>query len=234
MDFAIASNIDEVIAEVEDFAKKAPFTGRVFTRKQWKVRIREVAQRALYEVAAGPEEESLVPRFVNTATSIVFGEERMVWSMDDGRPGMIGVGEAVEKSHEGPLFFHSAKADRQQVWELIKDWVKAGREGKPGGKRIESGPGGRDEGLNDGQIATNLFMILFGPTKGEVAEAREGLVRALTTFAQVRVDAKKAVLSDEKVDEWFEAVRRAWVELFDREVVGAIVKEIEREWGRRI
>lgn len=236
LDFVIKSNIDEVIASVERIEKSVPYSKKVFAGAQWRARAQASAQKALYAVAQGAEEEAMVPRFVATVTSLLIGSDRMVWSMEDGRPGMVALHQAVASTKMGPLFFAGAKADRKQAWDLIKAWVAAGRQGLPGGKRIESAAGGRDEGLSDEDIATNLFMILFGPEVGKVAEARASLVRALSEFSETRADESRKVLTDEAVDVWLEIVLDTWMNLAagsDGEVVAAIVREISLEWSRR-
>jgi hypothetical protein len=156
----------------------------------------------------------------------------MVWAMEDGRPGLVDLAGTIQEGQSGPLFFAAAKPDRKEAWELIKNWVDSGRKGLPGGKRIQGQAGGRDQGLSDEQIATNLFMILFGPTVGKVAEARAGLVRALSEFAGLRADATKRVLTDEQVDAWLQTVLDAWVELVEREVGRELLEVCGKEWAR--
>jgi len=248
----VRSNAGSVRLEVEEFAAGQPFAAEVFQEgwggKTWPQWAKWEAERALYRMAEGPFEEALVPRFVRTVTALVMGGAggagaRMLWSMEDGRK-MASEGEvraAVEKSHVAPLWHEAAKGDRKEVWGVIKEWVRAGRASggdrerdDPGkGKVIEAGPGGRDEGESDEAIAQRIFWILFGPERGKVAEAREGLIRGVGGYAAATLGSAGAKLGEEKAERWLWAVLEAWETLVKRELGRALAGKLGEKWRGR-
>lgn len=84
-------------------------------------------------------------------------------------------------------------------FETIVEWVRAGREGEEGGKRLLLGAGQRDEGRTDRQIAWRVFHAIR-------LNKNPRLALAVTTWA--------AGAGTPQVLQAVDAVQTAWEEFF--------------------
>jgi hypothetical protein len=100
-------------------------------------------------------------------------------------------------------------------------------------KRLETQPGGRDEGLSRTEIAERLEMILFSPEANAstaLRDARTGLSRAIGEWWAEQGGADR--LPAGQLRGWAAAVLQGWRSLLREQLPAVLGQELDKLWAR--
>lgn len=225
MQLAIHSNLKQVVEHVERFTGQLPgYVLKLVEPKPWLAVARREAEQVLRALAKDPDEEALVPKFVEAVTTEVFSATAMEWSLENVREQAVQVLQAMQLDQFGPLTQWADRAQANRLAALIELWVATPVE--QGGKRRDE----RDAGKSDAEIARGLVMIFFGPRSEGRNAASLALLPHIQAFAE-RQAARAGGLSPERVMLWLEAVLGAWRDVILQDLPPMMKAQIRRCWG---
>jgi DNA-binding PucR family transcriptional regulator len=260
----MTSNIDSVVNRVRRMQEGIPAAvSRAVSPGYWKPRLEVAALKTLRaqwalerDLALRTLYEGLTPKIVATLSAELLEGPiaRFTMGIPEAAAGVAGdVAGARSTALEGrtetgkqsknfrlPLDELKARSENlEAVRQGILDWVKTE-------KHKETGPGGRDAGLSDEEIAERLEWIMglgarqsAGDVTAEMQAAGERLANRIQAFMDspesVRGSASgsdKPVLAPAVATAWLAAVLQSWRVLVMVSLPSRLKYEVERELKR--
>jgi hypothetical protein len=220
---SIKSNIDKVMERTaKRLAALRAAPAAVLDRELWLAEAMAAAEGAVRAILA-PREEGHVAGFIK-AVRVDLISGGMAWTLEWNAPNRDVLPAVKGNIILGglPLFEGELAGLRGTMDDLVLEWVEAGLEGDPLGKRIDV----RDAGQTAAQIAEKIKGVLFGYRSSERVDATKEIMPHLQAF--INANSGASGLAPETAAVWLKTVIEAWKVLIGNKMPGMIREAIKK------